>query len=99
MRMMTGKTILILKMKTSSKTMSMQINKNEESLPLVWNVLLYAFIVVVGVAFFALMIYIGYKIVSFVSGLFGVSMLAAFFISIAFEFLFGVICALLGLLK
>lgn len=97
--MMTGKTIQILKMKTSSKTMSMQVNKNEESLPMVWKVLLYAFIVVVGVAFFALMIYIGYKIVSFVSGLFGVSMLAAFFISIAFEFLFGVICALLGLLK
>lgn len=96
---MTGKTIQILKMKTSSKTMSMQVNKNEESLPMVWKVLLYAFIVVVGVAFFALMIYIGYKIVSFVSGLFGVSMLAALFISIAFEFLFGVICALLGLLK
>lgn len=79
--------------------MSKQINKNEESLPLVWNVLFYAFIVVVAVAFFALMIYIGYKIVSFVSGLFGVSMLAAFFISIAFEFLLGVIFAMLGLLK
>lgn len=99
MRMMTGKTILILKKKTSSKTMSMQVNKNEESLPMVWKVLLYAFILVGVVAFFALMIYIGYKIVSFVSGLFGVSMLAAFFISIAFEFLFGVICAMLGLLK
>ena len=99
MRMMTGKTILILKKKTSSKTMSMQVNKNEESLPMVWKVLLYSFILVGVVAFFALMIYIGYKIVSFVSGLFGVSMLAAFFISIAFEFLFGVICALLGLLK
>ena len=99
MRMMTGKTILILKKKTSSKTMSMQVNKNEESLPMVWKVLLYAFILVGVVAFFALMIYIGYKIVSFVSGLFGVSMLAAFFISTAFEFLFGVICALLGLLK
>ncbi|MBQ6732542.1 MAG: hypothetical protein IJR06_05425 [Paludibacteraceae bacterium] len=79
--------------------MSMQVNKNEESLPMVWKVLLYSFILVGVVAFFALMIYIGYKIVSFVSGLFGVSMLAAFFISIAFEFLFGVICALLGLLK
>lgn len=97
--MMTGKTILILKKKTSSKTMSVQVNKNEESLPMVWKVLLYAFILVGVVAFFALMIYIGYKIVSFVSGLFGVSMLAALFISIAFEFLFGVICALLGLLK
>lgn len=97
--MMTGKTIQILKKKTSSKTMSMQVNKNEESLPMVWKVLLYAFILVGVVAFFALMIYIGYKIVSFVSGLFGVSMLAAFFISIAFESLFVVICALLGLLK
>ena len=53
----------------------MQVNKNEESLPMVWKVLLYAFILVGVVAFFALMIYIGYKIVSFVSGLFGVSML------------------------
>lgn len=79
--------------------MSVQVNKNEESLPMVWKVLLYAFIVVGVVAFFALMIYIGYKIVSFVSGLFGVSMLAALFISIAFEFLFGVICAMLGLFK
>lgn len=47
---MIGKTIQILKMKTSSKTMSMQVNKNEDSLPMVWKVLLYAFIVVVGVA-------------------------------------------------
>lgn len=76
--------------------MSMQVNKNEESLPLVWNVLLYAFIVVVVVAFFALMIYIGYKIVSFVSGLFGVSMLAALFITMGIEFSFAMILALLG---
>ena len=94
--MMTGKTILILKKKTSSKTMSKQINKDEESLPMVWKVLLYTFMLVGVVAFFALMIYIAYKIVSFVSGLFGVSMLAAFFITVGIEFSVTMILALLG---
>lgn len=67
-------------------------NKEDDKLSVVWTVIA----VVLSLLFIGLMIYLGYKLVAFVSGLFGVSMLAALFITLGIEFSVAMILALLG---
>ena len=77
--------------KPKHNTMSKQI-KEDDRLSVVWTIIA----VVLSLLFIGLMIYLGYKLVAFVSGLFGVSMLAALFITLGIEFSVTMILALLG---